>query len=49
MDFTHDGFIYFNEFENAINKFLNSKIEIIAEEDEDEDGDPNVSVNQLLL
>jgi hypothetical protein len=32
VDFTNDGYIYFNEFENAIKKFIEPEINIIMEE-----------------
>ena len=31
VDFTHDGFIYFNEFENAILRFVNLGVKSISE------------------
>ena len=55
VDVTHDGYIYFNEFENAIKKFIEPEIIIIMEESSnsiktDSELNSDVSiVNEMLL
>jgi sugar lactone lactonase YvrE len=37
VDFTHDGYIYFNEFENAIQKFIKeSELLMVKKESENQ-------------